>query len=52
MPVFCPEVQAFIRASEAIQSLLARGGTLTNDEKEVIEQCGIELLSKLRPGQE
>lgn len=49
MAGFCQEVQNFIRACEEIQSLLARGGTLSFDEKEVIEQCGIELLSKLKP---
>ena len=47
MATFCQEVQEFIRVSEAIQGLLASGKRLTPDEKEVLEQCAIELLSKL-----
>ena len=47
MATLCQEVQDFIRVSEAIQGLLASGKRLTPDEKEVLEQCAIELLSKL-----
>jgi hypothetical protein len=47
MATFCQEVQDFIRVSEAIHSVLASGRRLTPDEKEVLEQCAIELLSKL-----
>lgn len=47
MATFCQEVQEFIRVSEAIHGLLASGRRLTADEREVLEQCAIELLSKL-----
>lgn len=46
---FCKEVQRFISACEAIQSLLAGGGRLTPDERDVVEFSAIDLLSKVRP---
>jgi hypothetical protein len=45
---FCQEVQKFISACEAIQSLLVRGGSLTPDERNVVEFSAIDLLSKVR----
>jgi len=48
MQALCREVQKFIRACEDIQSLLAQGGSLTSDEKGVIEQCAIDLLSNVK----
>jgi hypothetical protein len=46
---FRKEVQRFISACETIQSLLACGGSLTPDERDVVEFSAIDLLSKLRP---
>lgn len=44
------EVVDFIRACEALQSVLAQGGTLTPDENAVIEFSALELLSKVASG--
>ena len=49
MLYFCEEVQTFISACEAMQSLLARGGSLTPNERSVVEISVSELLSKVRP---
>ena len=49
MLYFCQEVQTFISACEAIQSLLARGGSLTPNERSVIEFSVLDLLSKVKP---
>jgi hypothetical protein len=46
---FCQEVQKFITACEAIHALLLRGGSLTPDERDVVEFSAIDLLSKVRP---
>jgi hypothetical protein len=46
---FCQEVQRFISACEAIHSLLLRGGSLTPDEREVVEYSAIDLLTRVRP---
>jgi hypothetical protein len=43
------EVRRFIGASEHIQDLLAGGGRLTEDERNVIETTAIELLAAIRP---
>ena len=49
MQALCQEVQKFISACENIQSLLAQGGSLTFDEKGVVEQCAIDLLNNVKP---
>ena len=41
----CHEVQKFISACENIQSLLAQGGSLKSDERDLIELSAIDLLS-------
>lgn len=43
------EVLSFVRACEAIHHLLARGETLTPEERNLIEVSGNELLDKLTP---
>jgi len=43
------EATNFVRACEEIHFLLARGDTLTTDERALIEYSGIELLSIVRP---
>lgn len=43
------EVQLFISACERIYGFLARGGTLTDDERDVLEMATTELLTKIRP---
>ena len=44
---FCKETSNFVRACEAIHALLATGGSLTPDDRDLIEFSGIELLSRL-----
>ena len=46
----CEETTNFVRACEAIHALLDTGGTLTTDDRDLIEFSGSELLSKLMPG--
>lgn len=48
MQALCHEVRKFISACEDIQSLLAQGRSLTSDEKGVIEQSAMELLSNVK----
>ena len=43
----CKETTDFVRACEAIHALLDTGGTLTTDDRDLIEFSGSELLSKL-----
>ena len=43
----CEETTNFVRACEAINALLETGGTLTTDDRDLIEFSGSELLSKL-----
>jgi hypothetical protein len=43
------EAMDFVRACEAIHALLARGDTLSPEERGLIEFRGIDLLRKLRP---
>jgi hypothetical protein len=45
----CQEVRTFLYACEAIHSLLARGGSLTPDERQVVEFSAIDLLTRVRP---
>ena len=49
MMTLCQEVQKFISACEGLQSLLAQGGKLTDDEKGMVEEEMLELLWKLNP---
>ena len=49
MVALCQEVQKFVSGCEDIQSLLAQGGSLTSDEKDVIEQSAIDLLTNVKP---
>lgn len=42
------EATNFARACEAIHALLARGGTLTPDDRRLIEVSGTMLLGKVR----
>ena len=43
------EVGDLIRACEAIQGLLAQKETLTDEERDVIEYCLIDVLSNVKP---
>ena len=43
------EVLSFVRACEVIHARLAYGDPLTTEERGLIELCGAELLSKVRP---
>jgi hypothetical protein len=45
----CKETTNFVRACEAIHALLANGGTLTPEDRELIVFSGSELLSNLTP---
>jgi hypothetical protein len=45
----CEETTNFVHACDAIHARLADGGTLTPDERDLIEFSGSELLSKLTP---
>jgi hypothetical protein len=49
MRYICEETTNFVRACEAIHALLADGGMLTPDERDLIEFSSSELLSKLMP---
>lgn len=49
MLTLCHEVQKFISACENIQSLLAQGGSLNSDERDLIELSAIDLLSHVKP---
>jgi hypothetical protein len=49
MFTLCQEVQKFLSACEDIQSLLAQGSSLTSDERDVIEQSAIDLLTNVKP---
>jgi len=49
MRYICEETTNFVRACEAIHALLDNGGTLTPDERDLIEFSGSDLLSKLTP---
>ena len=47
---FSQETTDFIGACEALHARLARsGGTLTREEKDLIEFSAIDLLSKVKP---
>jgi hypothetical protein len=45
---FSQETTDFISACEALHTQLARSGTLTREEKDLIEFSAIELLSKVK----
>jgi len=45
----CKETTNFVRACEAIHTLLANGGTLTAEDRDLIVFSGSELLSNLTP---
>lgn len=49
MLTYCHEVRKFISACEYLQSKLAQGGSLNSDEKDLIEECALDLLSKVKP---
>ena len=44
----CKETTNFVRACEAIHALLATGGRLTPDDRDLIVFSGSELLSNLK----
>jgi hypothetical protein len=46
---FSQETTDFISACEALHTRLARSGTLTREEKDLIEFSAIDLLSKVKP---
>lgn len=48
MPDICEETKMFVRACQALYSLLAQG-PLPFKDRDVIEINAIELLGKLRP---
>lgn len=48
MVTLCQEVKKFVSACEDTQSLLAQGSSLTSDEKDVIEQSTIDLLTNVK----
>ena len=43
------ETTAFICACEALHTTLARGGTLTWEEKDLIEFSALDLLNRVKP---
>lgn len=43
------ETTDFVSACEALHTRLARSGTLTREEKDLIEFSAIDLLSKVKP---
>ena len=43
------ETTAFISACEALHMKLARGGTLTWEEKDLIEFSALDLLNRVKP---
>lgn len=45
----CEETTKFVRTCEAIHAKLDTGGTLTPDDRDLIQLSGSELLSKLKP---
>ena len=45
----CKETSNFVRACEAIHAVLATGGRLTLDDRELIVFSGSELLERLTP---
>jgi hypothetical protein len=45
----CEEVRGFVSACEAVHALLAGGGVLTHEGRDLIEFSAIELLSKVKP---
>jgi hypothetical protein len=45
---FWQGVRTFLYACGAIQSVLARGGSLTPDERQVVEFSAIDLLTRVR----
>jgi|KBSMisStaDraftv2_1062788.scaffolds.fasta_scaffold1370518_1 hypothetical protein len=49
MITICRETTNFVRACEALHALLDTGGTLTTDDRDIIEFSGSELLSKVKP---
>jgi hypothetical protein len=48
LPTFGKEATNFVRACEAIHTLLAQG-PLAPDDRDIIEFDGTEILNKLRP---
>jgi hypothetical protein len=48
MHTLCWEVQKFVSACEGLQSVLAQRGVLTPDERAVIEESAIQLLTNLK----
>jgi len=46
---FSQETTDFISACEALHMRLAHSGTLTREEKDLIEFSAIDLLSKVKP---
>jgi len=48
---FSQETTDFISACEALHMRLAHSGTLTREEKDLIEFSAIDLLSKVKPKQ-
>ena len=46
---FRREVRDFVSACEAVHALLAGGGMLTHEERDLSEFSAIELLSKVKP---
>ena len=44
----CKETTEFVHACEAIHALLATGGTLTLDDRDLIVFSGSELLSNVK----
>ena len=49
MLTFSQEAKKFVGACLDIRSLLARGSSLTSDEKDVIELAAIDLLTDVKP---
>jgi hypothetical protein len=49
VPLLRREVEEFVDACEAIIALLARGETLTGEERDLVEFWAIDVLSKVSP---
>jgi hypothetical protein len=43
------EVQSFVSGCEKVQEFLAGGGSLTEDQRGVVEMAALDLLAQIRP---
>ena len=45
---FCQEVQEFLSGCAAVQSLFARGASLTPDERDLVEFYALDILERVK----